>query len=83
MRNVAMQIVPMVQTSHAGLHGPIALLETPQHRWFGYSEGQESGTFISDPKAISVLQARYARMRSQALTIQDSMGLLERMRGDL
>jgi hypothetical protein len=67
---------------HAGLDGPIALLETPENRWFGYSEGQENGRFISDPKAISVLQQRYAKMRSQALTPEDSRKLLERMRGE-
>ncbi|RZU25076.1 helix-turn-helix transcriptional regulator [Streptomyces sp. BK239] len=83
LRNVEIQIMPLVQTSHAGLHGPIALLETPKHKWFGYSEGQESGHLISDPKGISVLQNRYARIRSQALTIQDSVSLLQRMRGDL
>jgi transcriptional regulator with XRE-family HTH domain len=83
LRNVEIQIVPLVQKSHAGLHGPISLLETPKHKWYGYSEGQESGQFISDPKAISVLQNRYARMRSQALTPEDSVSLLQRMRGDL
>jgi hypothetical protein len=30
-----------------------------------------------------MLQMRYARMRSQALTLNDSMSLLQRMRGDL
>ncbi|CAM5400185.1 helix-turn-helix domain-containing protein [Streptomyces aurantiogriseus] len=83
LRNVEIQIMPLEQPSHAGLHGPIALLETPKHKWFGYSEGQESGQLISDPKGISVLQSRYARIRSQALTIQDSVSLLQRMRGDL
>lgn len=83
LRNVEVQIVPLVQRSHAGLHGPIALLETPKHKWFAYSEGQESGQFMSDLKVISTLQNRYARMRSQALTIEDSVSLLERMRGEL
>ncbi|MFJ4691509.1 Scr1 family TA system antitoxin-like transcriptional regulator [Streptomyces sp. NPDC088766] len=82
-RNVEVQVMPLVQPSHAGLHGPIALLETPKHKWFGYSEGQESGHLISDAKGISVLQNRYARIRSQALAIQDSVSLLRRMRGDL
>ncbi|WP_425245099.1 helix-turn-helix domain-containing protein [Streptomyces sp. NEAU-NA10] len=83
LRNVEIQIMPLEQPSHAGLHGPIALLETPKHKWFGYSEGQQSGQLISDPKGISVLQSRYARIRSQALTFQDSVSLLQRMRGDL
>ncbi|MGW2959977.1 helix-turn-helix domain-containing protein [Streptomyces sp. NPDC001220] len=83
LRNIEIQVMPLVQRSHAGLHGPIALLETPEHKWFGYSEGQENGQMIATPQVISVLQSRYARIRSQALTIEDSASLLQRMRGDL
>ncbi|GKQ40367.1 helix-turn-helix transcriptional regulator [Streptomyces sp. A012304] len=83
LRNVEIQIMPLVRRSHAGLHGPMQLLETPKHNWFAYMEAPESGQLISDPKAISVLQQRYARMRSQALTVEDSVSLLQRMRGDL
>lgn len=83
LRNVEIQVMPLVCESHAGLHGPMQLLETPQNRWFAYTEAPESGQLISDPKVISVLQSRYARMRSQALTIRDSASLLRRMRGDL
>ncbi|GAA5057931.1 helix-turn-helix domain-containing protein [Streptomyces similanensis] len=83
LRNVEIQIMPLLKSSHAGLHGPIALLEDPKHKWFGYSEGQECGHFISDAKVISVLQGRYARMRAQALNLDDSVSLLQQMRGDL
>ncbi|MFC4032852.1 Scr1 family TA system antitoxin-like transcriptional regulator [Streptomyces polygonati] len=81
--NVELQIMPLRQPSHAGLDGPIVLQETPEHRWYGYSEGQESGLFIADPKSLSVLQQRYAKLRSQALTPEDSRSLLERLRGAL
>lgn len=64
--NVELQIMPLRKPVHAGLDGPLQLLETPKHRWFGYSEGQENGRLISDPKEISVLQHRYAKLRSQA-----------------
>lgn len=83
LRNVEIQIMPLSQASHAGLAGPMQLLETPENRWFAYNEGQRGGQFVSDPKEISVLHRRYARMRSQALTLEDSMSLLQRMRGDL
>jgi transcriptional regulator with XRE-family HTH domain len=83
LRNVEIQVMPSVRESHAGLHGPIRLAETSENQWFAYNEGQLSGLLISDPKAVSVLQRRYARMRSQALTISDSVSLLQRMRGDL
>ncbi|MDC2953178.1 Scr1 family TA system antitoxin-like transcriptional regulator [Streptomyces sp. NPDC085900] len=83
LRNVEIQVVPLVQESHAGLQGPIRLLETPENKWFAYNEGQESGQLITDPKVVSVLQSRYARMRSQALSMKDSLSLLTQMRGDL
>lgn len=83
LRNVEIQIMPLVQESHAGLAGPMQLLETPENEWFAYNECQRGGMFVSDQKEISVLQRRYARMRSQALTMQDSMSLLQRMRGAL
>ncbi|MFG2193066.1 helix-turn-helix domain-containing protein [Streptomyces sp. NPDC048639] len=83
LRNVEIQVMPLVREKHAGLDGPMQLLETPENRWFAYNEGQRGGLFISDPKEISVLQRRYARMRSQALTLEDSVSLLQRMRGAL
>lgn len=82
-RNIEVQIMPQVRFTHAGLDGPMQLLETPEARWFAYCEGQESGQFIADPKVVSMLQARYARMRSQALSLDDSLSLLQRMRGAL
>ncbi|MFJ5027224.1 helix-turn-helix domain-containing protein [Streptomyces sp. NPDC088560] len=83
LRNVEIQVMPLAQGSHAGLQGPLQLLETPENKWFAYVEGQESGQLITQSRVVSVLQSRYARMRSQALTIRDSASLLQRMRGDL
>ncbi|MBL1099946.1 helix-turn-helix domain-containing protein [Streptomyces coffeae] len=82
-RNVEVQVMPLVRETHSGLHGPIRLLETPENLCFAYNEGQESGQLISDRKVLSTLQRRYARMRSQALTLEDSVSLLQRMRGSL
>ncbi|MEU8586852.1 helix-turn-helix transcriptional regulator [Streptomyces sp. NPDC048664] len=81
--NVEVQIMPLRQPEHAGLDGPIALLETPENQWYGYSEGQKNGRLITGLKEISVLQQRYAKLRSQALTPEYSRGLLEQMRGAL
>ncbi|HEX5567353.1 MAG TPA: helix-turn-helix transcriptional regulator [Streptomyces sp.] len=83
LRNVELQVMPQVRESHAGLDGPMRLLETPDNKWFSYCEGQESGQFTRDPKVVSMLQMRYARMRSQALSLDDSLDLLQRMRGTL
>ncbi|MFD3954583.1 Scr1 family TA system antitoxin-like transcriptional regulator [Micromonospora tulbaghiae] len=81
LRNVEIQIMPLVRHHHAGLDGPMRLLETPDHQWFGYLEGQEHGQFVSDPKVISALQMRCASMRSQALSLEKSKGLMRQMRG--
>ncbi|MEV6454063.1 helix-turn-helix transcriptional regulator [Streptomyces anulatus] len=81
LRNVDVQIMPLVRHHHAGLGGPVQLLETPGHQWFGYLEGQAHGQLVSDPKAISVIQMRCASMRSQALSLDDSKSLMRRMRG--
>ncbi|MFS8197652.1 helix-turn-helix domain-containing protein [Streptomyces sp. CWNU-52B] len=82
-RNVTLQIMPTNSEHHACMAGPIQLLETPEGNWRGYSEGQESGLLIADPKQVSRLYMRYARLRSQALSPRDSVGLLERIRGAL
>ncbi|MEV0412580.1 helix-turn-helix transcriptional regulator [Streptomyces sp. NPDC050448] len=81
--NVDIQIMPTIQPLHAGTDGPFRLLETEDNEWLGYSEGQQSGLVISDPKDISILHQRYAKLRIQALNPADSTGLLMRMRGSL
>ncbi|MEH0636993.1 helix-turn-helix domain-containing protein [Streptomyces bottropensis] len=83
LRNVTLQIMPADSEHHAGLAGPVRLLETPEGKRYAYSEGQETGRLIADRKDVAALSMRYARLRSQALSPQDSTGLLERMRGAL
>ncbi|MFB6619287.1 DUF5753 domain-containing protein [Streptomyces sp. NPDC056367] len=81
--NVDLQIMPLVSPGHARLGGPFCLLETEEHEWVGYSEGQQSGRVLTDPKDLSLLHQRYANLRIQALNPADSVGLLMRMRGSL
>ncbi|CAM5390166.1 Transcriptional regulator OS=Streptomyces fumanus OX=67302 GN=GCM10018772_58360 PE=4 SV=1 [Streptomyces fumanus] len=60
------------------------LLEArPERHWLGYAEGQKTGPLVMDRQAVSVMQMRYAKMRSQALSPADSAELLQRMRGAL
>ncbi|MCX4526385.1 helix-turn-helix domain-containing protein [Streptomyces sp. NBC_01551] len=81
--NVDIQIMPTIQPHHSGTGGPFCTLETSEHQWVGYSEGPKSGRVISDPKEVSALNQRYAKLRIQALNPADSVGLLMRMRGRL
>ncbi|WP_031079737.1 helix-turn-helix domain-containing protein [Streptomyces sp. NRRL S-118] len=82
-RNVTLQVVPLDAGLHACLDGPVQVLETPEGRRLGYSEGQKNGRLISDSKEVSVLCHRYETLRSQALSPKESRDLLERLRGEL
>ncbi|GGW46067.1 helix-turn-helix transcriptional regulator [Streptomyces caelestis] len=82
-RNVTLQVVRADAEFHACMDGPVRLLETPEGRRLAYSEGQENGRLIADPKEVSFLHQRYDTLRSQALNPKDSRGLLERLRGEL
>jgi hypothetical protein len=82
-RNVTLQVVPVGAALHACLDGPVQVLETLEGRRLGYSEGQQNGRLISDPKEMSLLCQRYETLRSQALNPKESRDLLERLRGEL
>ncbi|MFD0077455.1 Scr1 family TA system antitoxin-like transcriptional regulator [Streptomyces sp. NPDC127166] len=82
-RNIDIQVMPQSRGHHAGLDGPLRLLETEENTWYAYCEGQETGQLISDPKVVSILQQRYARMRTQALSVEASVSLLREIRGAL
>ncbi|MDT0401695.1 helix-turn-helix domain-containing protein [Streptomyces edwardsiae] len=82
-RNVTLQVVPLELEFHGCLDGPMRILETPEGRRVGYSEGQQNGRLISDAKEVSLLCRRYDTLRSQALNPMESRDLLERLRGEL
>ncbi|MFI8765014.1 helix-turn-helix domain-containing protein [Streptomyces sp. R-07] len=78
---LALQIIPKSRTRHAGLAGPMVLVETPAHDHVAYIEGQRVSFLIDDPDEVGILQAKYGMLRSQALTPEDTMGLLEHLAG--
>ncbi|MEU7019841.1 helix-turn-helix transcriptional regulator [Streptomyces sp. NPDC046203] len=78
---IGLQIVPKSRTKHAGLAGPMVLIETPDHEHVAYIEGQRVSFLIDDPDEVGILQAKYGMLRSQALTPEETMGLLERTAG--
>lgn len=82
-RNVTLQVVPVEARLHACLDGPLQILETSEGRRLGYSEGQQNGRLIFDPKEMILLCQRYDTLRSQALNPTESRDLLERLRGEL
>jgi transcriptional regulator with XRE-family HTH domain len=79
---ISLQFLPLDSPEHAGLNGPFALLETPDHQHLAYTESQRGSQWVSDPDDVSILARKYAMLRTQALTTQDSMGLLDRLLGE-
>jgi len=82
-RNIEIQVMPRRVEKHVGSAGSIYLAETVDHKWLGYSEGQQSSNLISDLTDVGTLQQRYRKLSSQALSHEATVELLEQMRGDL
>ncbi|WP_285567174.1 helix-turn-helix transcriptional regulator [Streptomyces sp. RTGN2] len=77
-----LQIMPMKLPKHAGLAGPMVLLETPDHDHLAYVEGQLTSFLHDDPDDVSVLQLKYGMLRSQALSVDKSVRLLDELLGE-
>ncbi|MGW4836285.1 helix-turn-helix domain-containing protein [Streptomyces globisporus] len=74
---VTIQIMPRNTRRHAGLAGPLVLLETPDHDQLVYVDGQLRGELYDEPADVSALMQRYGMLRSQALTVEGSTRLLD------
>ncbi|MCX4882707.1 Scr1 family TA system antitoxin-like transcriptional regulator [Streptomyces sp. NBC_00847] len=63
------------------LDGPFTLLETPDHHLLAYTEGPRGSQWVAHPDEVSILARKYAMLRSQAMTPQESKCLLDRLPG--
>ncbi|WP_210732784.1 helix-turn-helix transcriptional regulator [Streptomyces sp. RKND-216] len=77
--NVELQVLPGDYGMHPGLNGPMVLLETNAHRQVGYVESQEVGCLISELHKVSAFALRYGKLRSLALSMEESARLIERV----
>ncbi|WP_329336823.1 helix-turn-helix domain-containing protein [Streptomyces sp. NBC_00663] len=80
--SLMLQILPLNRTSHAGLAGPFVMLETPEHQRVAYTETQRGSQLIADQDEVAILNQKYAMLRSQALTPEDTRDLLDRLLGE-
>jgi hypothetical protein len=81
--NVVVQVMPMSTAGHAGLQGPLTVLETPEQATLVYMEGNGHSTLVSRPDEVGALARRYAMIRSQALRPEESVALIEQLAGEL
>ncbi|GHB49272.1 transcriptional regulator [Streptomyces cirratus] len=77
-----LQIMPMGQGDHAGLDGPMVLLETDDHDQLAYIEGQRVSFLLDDPEEVHPLTLKYGMLRNQALSMEDSKRLLDDLLGE-
>jgi len=83
LRNVSLQILPAERGLFGSLNGPMVLLETEEHEYYGYAEGQETGALYSTPEKISVLTQRHGMIRAQALGTEESAQFIRKVAEEL
>ncbi|WP_328978368.1 helix-turn-helix transcriptional regulator [Streptomyces canus] len=80
--HMSFQIMPMDRAPHAGLDGPMVLLETPEHDLLVYLEIQRVSFLVDDPEEVSDYHHKYGMLRSQALSPDESVRFLHGLLGD-
>ncbi len=82
LRNVEVQIMPAGRGFHPGKNGPFVVVESKEHRHLGYFESQGVGCVVVDTAEVSAFLLRYGKLRSQALNVEESARLIERLLGE-
>ncbi|RLV10501.1 transcriptional regulator [Streptomyces griseocarneus] len=82
-RNVSLQILPMGHGAMPGMGGPFNVLESAEHKLYGYQEAQGANTMRAELEATSNLMKRYAALRMDALGTSDSAQFIKRLAGEL
>ncbi|WP_369206861.1 helix-turn-helix domain-containing protein [Streptomyces sp. PU-14G] len=82
-RNVTIQVMPYGRGPHPGRLGPFVLLETPDHEYLGYEEGQTTGVLYSDGEKISTLRQRHEMILRLALNPGESSAFISELAEEL
>ncbi|WP_405658438.1 Scr1 family TA system antitoxin-like transcriptional regulator [Streptomyces sp. NBC_00079] len=80
--HMSFQIMPMDRMPHAGLAGPMTLLGTPEHAHLVYLEVQRASFLVEEPDEVMDYQLKYGMLRSQALSPEESVRLVQGLLGD-
>ncbi|MFG2984322.1 helix-turn-helix transcriptional regulator [Streptomyces sp. NPDC048258] len=79
LAHVRIQLIPVECEETLGSEGPMTIAETPEHRMFGYVEGQGQSWVISERKVVSEMVQRHANIRGAALSPKESARRIERL----
>ncbi|WP_237522177.1 Scr1 family TA system antitoxin-like transcriptional regulator [Streptomyces sp. SID1328] len=83
--NVSVQVMPLdrgARAAHAGERGNMVLVETAEHHHVVYLEAHDESMLVSDPAKVARLAHRYAKIRTQALSPDDSASLIQKLAGE-
>jgi transcriptional regulator with XRE-family HTH domain len=75
-RNVTLQVIPTERGVHTGLCGPVAMVRTPEHRWYAFLNLHDANQFVVDPEFVGALHTRYCSLRGLALSAGESAALI-------
>lgn len=84
-RNVLLQVLPLdcgLSGEHPGLRGSMKIVETLDHVHVVYLEVQNASMLFSEPAEVAARTQRYAKIRSLALSPDESLGLIEKLAGE-
>jgi hypothetical protein len=83
MRHISIHVMKTGVRTHVGLDGSMTLLDTAEGRSLAYVEWQGNSAFYSLPEEVSPMEQRYAMIRSQALSADDSLEFIKKLAGEL
>ncbi len=82
VRGVELQVMPFDRTENAGMGGSFILLTPNGRAQIAYVEVQHVNRLITDPAEVRKMAARYGTLRGQALTMRESLALIEKILGE-
>ncbi|MFD8032034.1 Scr1 family TA system antitoxin-like transcriptional regulator [Streptomyces sp. NPDC059717] len=83
LRNVVVQVMPAGCAEHAALDRPFTLYETHKAQRLAYVEARDDSRLLGERRSVREYEEQYGILRAQALTPRESLGLLEKMPGEL
>lgn len=81
--NVAVQVLPFAAGQHAGLDGPLTLLQFADQAPLGYADGRSRGRLIDDPDEVKQVSAVFDAIVGVALPPEISAEMIIAIREEL
>ncbi|MFF2658924.1 helix-turn-helix domain-containing protein [Kitasatospora sp. NPDC058032] len=82
VRGLELQVMPLDRTENAGMGGSFTLLTPNGRAQIAYVAVQHINRLITDPVEVRKMAARYGTLRGQALTMKESLTLIEKILGE-